>query len=65
MFNHIINIVKRYIYVVKCKEGNLCMDGDLAHIKSNYLTERTIVELHEKNWTIFQQKWEPISNLFH
>ena len=61
--NHIFNIVKKYIYSVKCNERNLCLQYLLRIIKLHYQIERNLVLMYNKNLEIFTRKWQPIESM--
>ena len=63
MLNHIINIIKRYIFLVKCNQTVPNLKGVIALIKRNYNIEKNIVEFHNKNISILNDKWSPIMQL--
>ena len=53
LINHLINIIKRYIYVIKCEEGQICINAVMLQIRNTYLIEKNIVELKHGNKIIF------------
>ena len=63
LINHIINLVKRYIYISKCKEKYLNMDAVFSFIRYHYLLEKNVVEYHKKNPDFFHDKWHPLIDI--
>ena len=61
--NHIFNIVKKYIFSTKCNEKKLCLQYLLRIIKQQYLIERNLVEMYDRNVELFNKKWRPIEPL--
>ena len=63
IINHIINIIKRTIYITKCSESSLSTERTCNIIKYYYSLEKNIVEYSRcGNMTIFEKKWSHLSN---
>ena len=58
--NHLINIIKRYIYVVKCNDHNLCVEGALGKVKETFKIEQNIVRQQNKEKNRIEIKWAPL-----
>ncbi len=68
LINHIILIVKRYIYVSKCVERNLCVNDFLQMLKKCYDTEIFIANNNRKNPKSIKyivRKWSPLYQLIN
>ena len=60
LVNHLINIIKRYIYVVKCNGNNLCVEGALEKVKETFKIEQNIVRQQNKELDRIETKWAPL-----
>ena len=60
LVNHLINIIKRYIYVVKCNGNNLCVEGALGKVKETFKIEQNIVRQQNKELDRIETKWAPL-----
>ena len=60
LVNHLINIIKRYIYVVKCNGNNLCVEGALEKVKETFKIEQNIVRQQNKKFDRIETKWAPL-----
>ena len=67
LVNHILFLVKRYIYVTKCVENNLSIFGLRNFIKSCYVMEKeianTVDNIGKPKSKRFVEKWRPIQYL--
>ena len=67
LVNHILILVKRYIYVTKCVENNLSFFGLRNFIKSCYVMEKeienTVDNIGKPKSKRFVEKWRPIQYL--
>ena len=63
IINHLINLVKSYIYSTKCLGQNLSIAGVIGKIRSIYKIEKNIVTQYKKNSKIMEQKWEQMRPL--
>ena len=60
LVNHLINIIKRYIYVVKCIGSNLCVEGALGKVKESFKIEQNIVRQQNETNNVIETKWAPL-----
>ena len=62
LVNHIFNIIKRYIYLTKCKECMLSSESLFKILRHVYHLEKIIVE-HSGKLQFFLDKWDPVHPL--
>ena len=65
LVNHIINIVKNYIYVTKYCGKNLSVKNTIHFIKQYYIIEQNILEVYEEKPYKLQEKWSFISDFLN
>ena len=57
ILNHLINLIKNYIYLIKCVGQNLSISGVIEKIRSTYKIEKNIVIQFQKNKEVMDSKW--------
>ena len=57
ILNHLLNLIKNYIYLIKCVGQNLSISGVIEKIRSTYKIEKNIVIQFQKNKEIMDSKW--------
>ena len=62
LVNHIINIIKHYIYVTKCNNRILCQFGALAKGREVFHIEQNILLQYKKESNLLNNKWAPLLN---
>ena len=62
--NHIINIIKRYIYVIKYSEKQLSYHGALAKVREAFNIEQNIRIQYNKECSSLHGKWDPVKITF-
>ena len=64
LVNHIINIIKNYIYVTKCNNRILCQVGALSKVREVFHIEQNILLQYIKESNLINNKWNPLLNFF-
>lgn len=64
LVNHIINVIKRYIYVTKCSDRKLSYQGALAKVREVFHIEQNIKLQYNKEYSFLNNKWDPLKNYF-
>ena len=64
LVNHIINIIKHYIYVTKCNNRILCQFGALAKVREVFHIEQNILLQYKKESNLLNNKWDALLNFF-
>ena len=62
LINHLINIVKYYIYKTKCSEGTLQVENVIRIIGYYSKLERIVAERRDKNLQLHYDKWSLVSH---
>ena len=57
ILNHLINLIKNYIYLIKCVGQILSISGVIEKIRSTYKVEKNIVIQFQKNKEVMESKW--------
>ena len=60
LVNHLINILKQYIYVVRCIGGRLSVEGALGKVRETFKIEQNIISQMHMNNSQSLIKWNPI-----
>ena len=67
LINQVILLVKRYVYVTKCKQTNLSHFGLRNFIKDCYIMEReialTVDNINKPKSNRILNKWRPIQDI--
>ena len=63
LLNHLIILLKRYIYIQRCKKSEVSLGGLIAFIGSVRYTELVIAKQKLKE-DIHYRKWSPVENVF-
>ena len=58
LLNHLINLIKSYIYSTKCLGQKLSVSGMIGKIRNTYRIEKNIVIQFEKSREIMECKWK-------
>ena len=61
LVNHIINIIKNYIYVTKCNNRILCQVGALSKVREVFHIEQNILLQCKKESNLINNKWNPLN----
>ena len=64
LVNHIINIIKNYIYVTKWTDKKLTLSGALAKVRSVFCIEQNASVQYNKETSFSINKWRPVCNFF-
>ena len=64
LVNHIINIIKHYIYITKCNNRILSQFGALAKVREVFCIEQNILLQYKKESNLLNNKWDPVLNFF-
>ena len=64
LVNHIINIIKNYIYVTKCNNRILCQFRALSKVREVFHIEQNILLQYKKENNLISNKWNPLLNFF-
>ena len=64
LVNHIINIIKHYIYTTKCNNRILSQFGALAKVREVFCIEQNILLQYKKENNLLNNKWDPLLNFF-
>ena len=63
LLNHLILMLKRYIYIQKCQNKTLDIEGLLSFISHVRFIENTIAKRSIKSQQIHYKKWSPLEDL--
>ena len=61
--NHVFMIIKRYIYIIRCREGSLNKEALLDYIRYHFDLERNFLVHKKGSINIFENKWNPLNVL--
>ena len=64
LVNHIINIIKNYIYITKCNNRILCQFGALSKVREVFHIEQNMLLQYKKESNLVNNKWNPLLNFF-